>query len=87
MKIKIILIVVLLLLSGILKAQIPDVPAAFPNNVCTPGQLLYRQAGMGRITNIAYHNGHIYTNNVGGSDTREFLFANSTSASSLFGKT
>ena len=77
-------IILVLLLSGSLHAQIPDVPAAFPNNACTPGQLLYRQDGMGRITNIAYHNGHIYTNNVAGNDAREFLFANTTDVSSFF---
>jgi sugar lactone lactonase YvrE len=66
------------------KAQIPAVPAAFPNQACTPGQLHYRQAGMGRITNIVYHNGHLYTNNVAGGDVREFLFANVNDPGSLF---
>lgn len=80
----IIIIVLILFLTETLNAQIPAVPAAFPNNSCTPGQLLYRQAGMGRITNIAYHNGHIYTNNVAGGDVREFLFANTTDVSSFF---
>ncbi len=78
------LISILILIQFTSQAQIPQVPAAFPNNACTPGQLLYRQAGMGRISNIAYHNGHIYTNNVGGNAVREFLFANTADASSFF---
>ena len=79
-----ILIATILLTAFISQAQIPQVPAAFPNNACTPGQLLYRQAGMGRVTNIAYHNGHIYTNNVAGNNAREFLFANTTDVNSFF---
>ncbi|MFK8013589.1 MAG: Ig-like domain-containing protein [Marinicellaceae bacterium] len=74
----------ILLISLSSQAQIPPVPAAFPNNACIPGQLLFRQAGMGRITNIAYHNGHIYTNNVAGNAAREFLFANTTDVSSFY---
>ncbi|MEZ5471263.1 MAG: PKD domain-containing protein [Marinicella sp.] len=73
-----------LLISFNTLAQIPAVPAAFPNQSCTPGQLFYRQAGMERITNIVYHNGHIYTNNVGGGDVREFLFSDTNDPSSLF---
>ena len=83
-QIKRILIIIILMSTFKLSAQIPDVPAAFPNNSCTQGQLLYRQVGMGRITNIAYHNGHIYTNNVAGGDVREFLFANTTDVDSFF---
>jgi len=66
------------LTSGLAVAEIPAVPTLFPiNQECTPGQLLYREVGMGRITNIVYHNGHFYTNNVGGANTtaREFKFA------------
>lgn len=74
----------LILFAAVSWSQIPDVPAAFPNQACTPGQLLYRQAGLGRITNIVYHNGHIYTNNVAGGDVREFLFADTNDAGSLF---
>jgi hypothetical protein len=81
---KILLIITTILITTALQAQIPAVPATFPNNACTPGQLLYRQEGMGRITNIAYHNGHIYTNNVAGGDVREFLFANTTDVSSFY---
>ncbi len=73
-----------MVISPMLSAQVPDVPAAFPNNACTPGQLFYRQAGLGRITNIVYHNGHIYTNNVAGGDVREFLFDDSNDPGSLF---
>jgi hypothetical protein len=73
------------LINTLAVAQIPDVPVAFPSNFsCTPGQLLYRQEGMGRITNIVYHNGHIYTNNVDAGTPREFLFADITDPSSLF---
>lgn len=51
-------------------------PILFPNNyACTPGQLLFRQAGLERITNIAYHNGHIYSSNVAGAASREFAFS------------
>lgn len=73
-----------LIVSTYIQAQVPQVPASFPNNACTPGQLLFRQAGMGRVTNIAYHNGHIYTNNVAGNNPREFLFANTTDVGSFF---
>ncbi len=76
--------VLLLLVAPMSAAQVPDVPAAFPNNACTPGQLFYRQAGLGRITNIVYHNGHIYTNNVAGGDVREFLFSDHNDPGSLF---
>ena len=73
-----------LFLSLISHAQVPDVPAAFPTNFsCTPGQLLYREEGMDRITNIMYHNGHIYTNNVAGGTVREFIFSDVNDPGSL----
>lgn len=84
MKIRLIIALILLQVVGRLSAQIPAVPAAFPNQACTPGQLFFRQAGMERITNIVYHNGHIYTNNVGGGDVREFLFSDTNDPSSFF---
>ena len=66
----------MLVLAVSVEAQIPDVPVLFPNNyACIPGQLLFRQTGLERITNIAYHNGHIYTSNVAGASSREFGFA------------
>jgi hypothetical protein len=73
-------------ISGLALAQIPDVPALFPtNHMCTPGQLLYREEGMGRVTNIVYHNGHFYTNNVGGANemAREFRFADTSDPASF----
>lgn len=67
-----------------LKAQVPAVPQAFPNNqTFTPGQLLFRQVGLGRITNIIYHNGNIYTNNVTGSDRRVWQWSNPNNIASL----
>ena len=59
---------------------VPGFPAA---RTCTPGQLLYRQIGLGRTTNIIYHNGHMYTNNVGGGDRREWVFTNPNDPASL----
>ncbi len=56
-------------------AQVPDVTPAFPTNITgTPGTLLYRQIGLNRVTNIAYHNGFIYTHEVGGGNPRRWLF-------------
>jgi hypothetical protein len=79
-----ILVLLILIFTHNINAQIPPVPASFPNNACEQGQLLYRQVGMGRVTNIAYHNGHIYTNNVAGGEVREFLFANTTDVGSFY---
>ncbi len=74
----------MLLASVPAAAQVPPVVPGFPHTQsCTPGQLLYRQVGLERITNIIYHNGRMYSNNVGGSDRREWLFTNPTQASSL----
>ncbi len=65
-------------------AQIPTVPVAFPSNYsCTPGQLLFRQAGMERMTIIGYHNGHVYTTNIAGNLPREFQFADITDPASF----
>lgn len=73
-----------LLFSQLSQAQIPEVPVLFPNNhSCIPGQLLSRQPAMGRVTNIAYHNGHIYTSNIGGSAPREFVFSDVDDPSSF----
>ncbi len=81
---KILQYIFLISLSLQIKAQVPPVPAAFPSNFsCTPGQLLYRQIGLGRITNIMYHNGHIYTNNVNGRSEREFIFTDIDDPNSL----
>lgn len=65
---------------------IPEVPRAFQNNAgqeFTPGQLLFRQTGLGRITNIAYHNGLIYTNIVTGRDRRRFRWTDPDDIRSL----
>ncbi len=65
-------------------AQVPPVVPGFPHaQSCTPGQLLYRQVGLDRVTNIIYHNGRIYSNNVGAGERREWLFTNPAQASSL----
>ena len=66
------------------QAEIPEVPVLFPSNhSCIPGQLLSRQPSMGRVTNIAYHNGHIYTSNIAGSIPREFAFSDLNDPSSF----
>ena len=65
-------------------AQVPDVDPGFPNDhSCTPGELMYREVGLGRIANIAYHNGVIYSNNVGGGSRREIRFLDTSDPSSL----
>lgn len=58
-----------------LAAQVPAVNPAFPTNLTgTPGTLLFRQVNLGRVTNIAYHNGLIYTHEVGGANPRRWRF-------------
>ncbi len=67
----------ILLLGRILSAaaEIPPVVPGFPHqHACTPGQLLYRQVDLGRVTNIIYHNGRVYANNVANNPRREWLF-------------
>lgn len=67
----------LLLLTGALQAQVPAVSPAFPNNLSgTPGTLLFRQINLSRVTNIAYHNGLIYTHEVGAANPRRWRFTN-----------
>ena len=69
---------------GNLHAQAPQVVPGFPTNLsCTPGQLFHRQVGLGRIGNMAYHNGAIYTNNVGGHSRREVRFTDPSDPASL----
>jgi len=73
----------LALLGGAV-AQVPQVLPGFPNSLsCTPGQLFHRQIGLGRIGNMAYHNGAIYTNNVGGGSRREVRFTDVSDPTSL----
>jgi YVTN family beta-propeller protein len=42
-----------------------------------------RQIGLGRVTNIVYHNGIVYTNNVGGIDRRQWEWLDPNDAGSL----
>ena len=66
------------------RAEVPDVEPAFPNALsCEPGQLLYRQIGLGRVTNLVYHNQKIYSNNVAGNARREWEFADPADPASL----
>ena len=77
-------VVFLALLGATVRAQVPDVEPAFPNGLsCEPGQLLYRQVGLGRVTNIVYHNQKLYSNNVAGGARREWEFADPADPSSL----
>jgi hypothetical protein len=64
---------------------VPAVPNAFPrSNTYTPGQLLYRSPlGEGRITNIIYHNGSVYTNTVTGGDRKVWKWSNPSNAASI----
>ena len=71
-----ILLLLLLTVTGAAWSQVPPVQPGFPNNLtCEPGELLYRQVGLDRVTNIIYHNGVIYSNNVGAGARREWLFS------------
>lgn len=70
------MLLAVVLLSGPAIAQIPDVVPGFPtDHSCTPGQLLDRQVGLGRVANIAYHNGVVMTSNVGGGAPRWWEFS------------
>jgi hypothetical protein len=74
----------ILALFGTAKAQGPSVTAAFPNNLSgTPGTLLYRQINLGRVTNIAYHNGLVYTHEVGAANPRRWRFTDINDPASL----
>jgi len=65
-------------------AQVPPVQRGFPNTLaCTPGQLHFRQVGLDRTTNVIYHNGRIYTNDVTGGVRREWRFTNRDDPASL----
>lgn len=69
--------------SAITVSAVPDTPQGFPNNAYEPGQLLWRQVGLGRTTNIIYHNGIFYSNNVGAGDRREYKFLDVNDPSSF----
>jgi DNA-binding beta-propeller fold protein YncE len=74
----------ILVLASTAKAQGPSVTAAFPNNLSgTPGTLLYRQINLGRVTNIAYHNGLVYTHEVGAANPRRWSFTDVEDPASL----
>ncbi len=58
-----------------IRSQVPLVEPGFPNQLsCEPGELLYRQVGLGRVANIIYHNGVLLSNNVGGGARRWWRF-------------
>ncbi len=60
-----------------------EVVPGFPHDqTFVPGQLLYRQVGLGRITNIIYHNGWLYTNNFG-DERRHWRFTDPSDPASL----
>jgi DNA-binding beta-propeller fold protein YncE len=66
---------VFMLVSSPGLAQVPEVTPGFPtDHTCEPGQLLYRQVGLGRIGNMIYHNGVMLTNNVAGGNQRWWRF-------------
>ncbi|MEO0796226.1 MAG: PKD domain-containing protein [Verrucomicrobiota bacterium] len=68
----------------LLGQNVPVVVPTFPTDqTFTPGELLYRHIGIGRVTNIAYHNGIVYTHNVGGGDRKSWEWSDSADASSL----
>jgi hypothetical protein len=74
----------LLALAASAAAQVPTVTPAFPNNLSgTPGTLLYRQINLGRVTNIAYHNGLVYTHEVGAANPRRWSFTDINDPASL----
>lgn len=65
-------------------AQVPAVTPAFPNNLTgTPGTLLFRQINLSRVTNIAYHNGLIYTHEVGAANPRRWRFTDINNPATL----
>lgn len=73
-----------LLLASWVSAQVPPVNPDFPtNHSCTPGQLLDRQIGLGRVANIAYHDGWVLTSNVGGGSPRWWRFTDPSDPSSF----
>ncbi len=70
--------------TAAISGDIPQVIPGFPHQLaCTPGQLLHRQVGLGRITNVVYHNGLIHTNNVAGASPRWWRFNNPSDPTSL----
>jgi len=80
----VLLLILAVLLPPRALAQVPVVEPGFPNaHSCTPGQLLFRQVGLGRVANIAYHNGAIYSSNVGGGSRREWRFSDPADPGSL----
>lgn len=73
-----------LLFAVAARAQVPPVQPGFPvDHECQPGQLLYREVGLGRVANIVYHNGVILTSNVGGGAPRWWRFSDPDDPASL----
>lgn len=63
-------------------AEAPE--PGFPTQLsCEPGQLLYRQVGLGRLGNMVWHNGVMLTNNVGGGNRRWWRFTDPDDPTSL----
>ncbi len=78
------LLPVLLFLSHLAGAQDAPGVAGFPTaHSCEPGQLLYRQVGLGRLGNMVWHNGVMLTNNVAGGAQRWWRFADPANPASL----
>ncbi len=49
--------------------------SGFPDaHSCEPGQLLYREVGLGRLGNMVWHNGVMLSNNVAGGNRRWWRF-------------
>ena len=64
--------------------QSADFEPGFPHEFsCEPGQLLYREVGLGRIGNMVWHNGVMLTNNVGGGAQRWWRFSEPNDPGSL----
>ncbi|NEQ70206.1 MAG: hypothetical protein F6K21_32885, partial [Symploca sp. SIO2D2] len=62
----------------------PPTPNLIPNNDgIVPGRLYSRQIGLQRVTYVGYHNGLIYTYNVGGGLRRIFQFQDLSNPGSL----
>lgn len=81
---RLLFLIPLWLLATALRAEVPAVNPAFPNNLSgTPGTLLFRQINLNRVTNIAYHNGLIYTHEVAAANPRRWRFTDINDPASL----
>jgi len=79
--------VIAALVSSVAAEVPPVVPPAFLTEDHSadwePGQLLYRQVGLGRTTVVTYHNGVLYAGGYAGSPYDGFEWADTTDATSL----